>query len=228
MKTRLVLLAIAMLASLPVLLNATPVQAQDGARAGVIVVHGDGSVTQQCVRFDEESISGYELLTRAGLALGVEASSTGATICSIDGEGCNFPQESCFCRCQSSPCVYWSYWRLQEGGWLYQNLGAGNTRVRDGDVEGWRWSEGTVKDAPEPPLVGFDQICAPTQPVTTTTAVATLTPATTAAPQEDASVTGASNELVTRNGLWLLAGAAGLILVGGVWYMARSRRGKAS
>ncbi len=93
------LTATVILALMSLLLIASRAQAQDGARAGVIVVHGDGSVTQQCVRFDEESISGYELLKRAGLTLGVEASSTGASVCSIDGEGCNFPQESCFCKC---------------------------------------------------------------------------------------------------------------------------------
>jgi hypothetical protein len=227
MKTRFVLLVIAMLASLPALLNTAPVRAQDGARAGVIVVHGDGSMTQQCVPFAEESISGYELLKRAGLALGVEASSTGASICSIDGEGCNFPQESCFCQCQSSPCVYWSYWRLQEGGWLYQNLGAGNTQVRDGDVEGWHWSEGTVKDAQEPPSVTFDQICGVPQPATTATAATAIAPEITAAPQENGPATAAPNELVTRDGLWLLAGAAGVVLAGGIWYMVRARREKA-
>jgi chemotaxis protein CheC len=50
----------------------------------------------------------------------------GATICRIDGEGCNFPTESCFCQCQGSPCIYWSYWRLTEGEWRYSNIGAGN------------------------------------------------------------------------------------------------------
>jgi hypothetical protein len=135
------------------------VQAQDAHRAGLVIVHGDGTTAQYCVAFPEASISGYELLTRAGLTLSVEAAASGATICSIDGEGCNFPQESCFCQCQGSPCVYWSYWRMTEDGWLYQNMGAGNTNVRDGDVEGWHWAAGTTRNAEAPPAIAFDEIC---------------------------------------------------------------------
>ena len=137
-------------------------QAQEENRAGLVIVHGDGSVVQQCVAFTEESISGYELLQRAGAALSVEAGGFGATVCSIDGEGCSYPAESCFCQCQSSPCIYWSYWRRQpDGPWRYQPLGAGNTQVRDGDVEGWHWAAGTRSSAVEPPAVRFEDICAP-------------------------------------------------------------------
>ena len=153
-----VILMILLLVFLP-----QPVRAQEGDnRAGLVIVHGDGSVVQQCVAFTEESISGYELLQRGGAALSVEAGGFGATVCSIDGEGCSYPAESCFCQCQSSPCIYWSYWRQQaEGAWRYQPLGAGNTQVRDGDVEAWRWAAGTRSSAVEPPAVRFDDICAP-------------------------------------------------------------------
>lgn len=150
------LLAAAVLAAWP-----AAASAQDESRAGLVVVHGDGSVVQQCVTFVEESISGYELLRRAGLDLKVEAGGFGTTVCSIAGEGCSFPAESCFCRCQGSPCVYWSYWRRQPSGeWFYQVLGAGNTQVKDGDVEGWRWAAGTTRTAQEPPAVRFEDICA--------------------------------------------------------------------
>jgi hypothetical protein len=149
------------LAMLLLLAGPTPaVQAQDENRAGLVIVHGDGTTDQYCVAFPEASISGYELLTRAGLTLSVEAAASGATICSIDGEGCSYPQESCFCQCQGSPCVYWSYWRMTEDGWLYQNLGAGNTKVRHGDVEGWHWAAGTTRNAEAPPAIAFEAICA--------------------------------------------------------------------
>lgn len=135
--------------------------AQVEHRAGLVIVHGDGSIVTQCVEFDAPSLSGAELLMRAGLDLAVEAGAMGAAICRIDGEGCNFPQESCFCQCESNPCRYWSYWRLQEGRWVYSNLGAGNTTVRNGDVEGWRWGVGTVQTAEPPPLLTFEDLCAP-------------------------------------------------------------------
>jgi hypothetical protein len=135
-------------------------RAQEENRAGLIVVHGDGRIVQQCVTFLEESISGYELLQRGVDELSVEAGAMGATVCSIGGEGCSYPAESCFCRCQGSPCTYWSYWRMQpDGKWRYQPLGAGNTQVRDGDVEGWHWAEGTRQTAAEPPPARFEEIC---------------------------------------------------------------------
>lgn len=142
------------------LLGATPASAQDGAQAGLVIVHSDGSVTTQCVAFAEESITGAELLVRSGLDVAMEASSMGATICRLDGEGCDYPQESCFCQCEGSPCIYWSYWRLGNEGWTYSNLGAGNATVRAGDVDGWRWGEGRIDRAESPPAVTFDEICA--------------------------------------------------------------------
>ncbi len=143
-----------------ILLLPHTVQAQDEHHAGLVVMYGDGRIEQQCVAFGEESISGYELLQRAGLTLNVEAGAIGAAVCAINGEGCSYPAESCFCRCQSSPCVYWSYWRRQPNGdWRYQVLGAANSQVRDGAVEGWRWAAGPVDAIQPPPQVQFDQLC---------------------------------------------------------------------
>jgi hypothetical protein len=141
------------------LLVASPVAAQEDHRAGLVIVHGDGSVVTQCVAFTEATISGADLLARSGLDMAVEASSMGATICRLDGEGCDFPAETCFCQCQGSPCVYWSYWRLNDGVWQYSNGGAGNTTVRDGAVDGWRWGLGTVDAAEPPPDITFADIC---------------------------------------------------------------------
>jgi hypothetical protein len=159
-----------------------PVAAQEENQAGLVVVYGDGRVVQQCVRFAEETISGYDLLRRSGLPSSVEASAIGPTVCSIGGEGCSFPQESCFCRCQGSPCVYWSYWRLEAGGsWRYQALGAGNTLVADGDVEGWHWAEGTTRDAAAPPAVTFAEICRAAAPGNTAAGAITAAELVTAA-----------------------------------------------
>jgi hypothetical protein len=135
--------------------------AQETNRAGLVVVDGAGARHSYCVDFAEAEISGYELLQRAGPALSVEAGAMGATICAIDGEGCSFPAESCFCQCQGPPCIYWSYWALNdEEGWRYETLGAGNTRVRNGDVQGWRWGAGTVTEAAQPPRLTLAEICA--------------------------------------------------------------------
>lgn len=151
-----------------VLLSATarshPARAQEPNpepnRAGLVVVKGDGEVISRCVEFSEESISGYDLIAASGVAFSSEAAAMGATICSLDGEGCSSPQESCFCQCKSSPCVYWSYWLHEEDGWSYSNLGAANQRVRNGELQGWVWGAGTSGSAPEPPEMRFADVCA--------------------------------------------------------------------
>lgn len=197
------LLLVALLVLLP-----RAARAQDENKAGLVVVFGDGRVERQCVAFAEETISGYELLQRSGLPLSVEAGAIGPTVCSIDKEGCSFPAESCFCRCQGSPCIYWSYWRLLDGGtWRYQPLGAGNTKVRSGDVEGWRWAAGTTQDAEEPPVVSFAEICgdpspqaiAAAQPITAG-ALEAAAPAVTAVVTGTAAATGTPVKIFTPFG----------------------------
>jgi hypothetical protein len=147
-----------------------------GARVGaegpnqvaLIVDMGDGSVLTRCVEFDESEISGYEVLERAGLEVVRRAEGMGGLVCSIEGVGC--PLNDCWCQCSGSTCVYWSYWHLAGDQWSYSTLGADGHRVQNGDVEGWRWGE-----KEPPPLVPFEQICAP--PATATpTATPTNTP----------------------------------------------------
>lgn len=146
--------------SLAGLLWAPPARAQEANRAGVVVVGGDGAVDQRCVAFAEESINGYELIVRAGFDVVSEQAAMGATVCALDGEGCAFPREACFCQCQGRECTYWAYWQQDDSGvWRYSGAGAGNSRVRDGAVEGWVWGPGSVSEAPAPPAVTFADIC---------------------------------------------------------------------
>jgi hypothetical protein len=203
-----------------VLLFAAPVAAQEENRAGLVIVHGDGSMVTQCIAFAEEAISGAELLARSKLDLSMEASGMGATICRIDGEGCDFPAETCFCQCQGSPCIYWSYWRLTEGEWRYSNIGAGNAVVRDGDVDGWRWGQGTVDKAESPPAVAFEDICV--EPIraaapasTPTRAVDEERPTAESSPQPASSqtaATGSANQPVSPDATPTPLTALGILL----------------
>lgn len=147
-------------------LGAGSVQAQAPNRAGLIVVHGDGQVETRCVGFTEETISGYDLLARSELPLRSEVTGMGQTICSLDNEGCDAGSH-CFCQCLASPCVYWSYWQWEAGAWHYATLGAGNSMLGDGAIEGWVWSEGRMgQDAAlKPPVLRFDDICTVEAPV---------------------------------------------------------------
>lgn len=171
-------LAVALCAAkmVSLLLGVSTAAAQEESRAGLVIVHGDGSVLTKCVDFTGASISGADLLVRSGLDLSMEAGGVGATICRLDGEGCNYPENSCFCQCEGSPCIYWSYWRLTGDAWQYSNIGAGNSIVRSGDVDGWRWGEGTVVKAEAPPGIAFEDICMADAAIPVTATVVTATP----------------------------------------------------
>jgi hypothetical protein len=137
--------------------------AQEAAnRAALVVSLAEGEVVSRCVAFSEPQISGYELLARSGLTLEVGAAGLGAAICRIEGTGC--PADNCFCHCQGAACEYWSYWHQVDGGWQYAQLGASAYLVEDGAIEGWSWGPGSVTEALQPPVVSFDQVCAPAGP----------------------------------------------------------------
>ena len=137
-------------------------------RAGLVIRFGDGSVITRCVTFSEQSITGMELLTRAGLAIRADVnSSIGAGICKIGNQGCD-QGKSCFCQCEGSTCAYWQYFHLQNGVWNYSNLGASLYSIADGAVEGWAWGNNVA-----PPVMTLDQVCAsaPSAPAPTHTQV---------------------------------------------------------
>jgi len=125
-------------------------------RAGLVVVHGDGTIVKRCVEFSEESITGAEVLQRAGLQPIVSAyGGLGYSICAIDGEGCA-AGEDCFCQCRKSPCSYWVYsHRQQDGTWAISGVGASTWVLRSGDIDGWVWGHGTET----PPQVRFEDVC---------------------------------------------------------------------
>jgi hypothetical protein len=136
-------------------------------RAGVVVVHADGTVRKACVRFPESEITGEVLLRRAGLQATVDsANPMGALVCSIDGQGCRFPSQPCFCSCAKlGACAYWAYFIEDKGGgWNYAAQGASARSVHDGDLDGWVWLQTSGAGAPAQsllPKVGLDDVCPP-------------------------------------------------------------------
>ncbi len=200
------LLALALL----ILGRAGALHAQTPNQAGLVILHGDGTTVSRCISFESESISGYELLERSGLEMRTEVSGMGPTLCAIDGEGCA-AGEHCFCRCLSSSCEYWSYWRLEDDGWRYSNIGAGNTTVTAGVVDAWVWSEGSIQKgtAHEPPDLTLDAICQ--------AQTAAQTSASSASEPE-----GAPQRTAGSLGLLLVIGAPILVAVG--WWLMRQAR----
>lgn len=191
------------------LLVTTPALAQEGGnRAGLVVVHADGRVVTRCVVFDELTLSGVTLLQRSDLAFTTSVGPLGATVCSLNGEGC--PASDCFCQCKQAPCAYWNYYhRNADGSWAYATIGAAMRQLGNGDVDAWMWGDGSTV----PPQVSFEAICAPDEPVdpvsetvpptiasTVTvppTAPAILTPTATIAPTQETVQTTTPTPTVT-------------------------------
>ena len=129
-------------------------------RAGVVVDPGDGSGPHAaCVWFEEDSISGLELLARSNFDAGLRAfGGLGGAVCSIDGTGCS--SDSACLTCGGTQ--YWAYATANPGDVSFARAagGAGSRTVTDGAVDGWRWGSG------DPPVFrSIDRIC-PTSPPT--------------------------------------------------------------
>jgi len=159
--------------------------AEESSRAGLVVQFGDGRTETRCVAFEGTEITGAELLTRSGLDLSVDASSgMGIIVCQIEGQGCAYPAEPCFCQCSGTgECAYWNYFYRDPGAdvWSYSALGAILRKAEPGSVEAWVWGDGHTPPADE---VTFEAICPlPTPEATHTSAPPVQSPATvTAAP----------------------------------------------
>lgn len=156
-------IACAILAS--IILGVNFVHAQSQNRAGLVIFFEDGDYETRCVSFNENSISGYELLQRSGFSIIASFEAQGAAICKIETVGC--PASDCFCQ---SPPDYWSYWQHQGNDWIYAAQGSSNTQIQDGDMDAWAWGPGDP-----PALIDFDQICAAAEVNPTPTATKTST-----------------------------------------------------
>jgi hypothetical protein len=177
--------------------------------AGLVVVYEDGTVDSRCVAFDEESISGYDLLARGGFVARTEVTSMGASVCSVDGQGCG-EGEDCFCQCKSSTCTYWTYWQLLPDGWRYANAGAATLQVQNGDVQGWVWGASKPNALVEgaPPALTFADICH---------ADATIYGI------EEMPTVSQTGYALTQSGLVALVVAIPLLL-GGAWWLLQRRK----
>lgn len=179
-----------LLATVLSVMTAAIAGAQSSNRAALVVRFSDDRVETHCVAFQEEQVSGYDLLLRSGLPLEVGDTSFGASVCRVDDVGCS--AANCFCECRGGSCTYWSYWHLQDGEWRYSSLGATAYQVQDGDVEGWSWGPGSVSEATPPPVVTFDEVCAAEEAATPSPAATVTGPEVTGEPAQ-ATATGASS-----------------------------------
>lgn len=117
--------------------------AADINAAGLIVDYGDGRVSYAWIPFEEDEISGVQLLERSGLDLvTVGFGGMGDAVCQIDDTGCSV--DDCrkrMCQTSDPESPFWRYSRQNDSGeWAFAATGASGARVRDGDIEAWSWT----------------------------------------------------------------------------------------
>ena len=129
-------------------------------QAGLVVQFSGGNFLTRCIEFQEDEISGTEMLRRSDLRVilesteGMGATGVGAAICKIEGDGCDYPDEPCFCQCRGGgQCFYWAYYLWNGDGWRGSGTGSGNRKLGDGDIDGWLWGS-----TGPPPIVSWDDI----------------------------------------------------------------------
>lgn len=123
-------------------------------RAGIVVRYGDHHVERMCVAFDENTISGLELLERADVPFFAERSAIGAAICKIGEQGCGKGADDCFCHYPT----FWGYWTRasDDEEWTFSDIGSADREVHDGDLDGWSWGR---DGKPAPSEDTFADVC---------------------------------------------------------------------
>jgi hypothetical protein len=135
--------------------RAQPARAASAPLNRAVVVVDTGTIVRRvCVRFPEDSISGKEALDRADVdpVYRPYGGNLGVAVCSLCGVGHAYAE----CLGTGGSASYWAYWRAQGGAPSFTRSGYGvsNTRVRDGDVEGWGWGTGGA-----PPFAPVVEVC---------------------------------------------------------------------
>ena len=115
--------------------QAVAVQECDGVTVVVDFTDLGGAVESGCAEGDPGS--GREALESAGFT---PVDSQPGLICTIDGQ-----PDPCPTEFEGS---YWAYWQVLDGEWTASQAGAGDTDPAPGDIEGWRYNDGSVP----PPL----------------------------------------------------------------------------
>lgn len=199
--------------------RASTASAADFNVAGLIVDYGDGRITYVLIPFEEDQLSGVEILQRSGLDLvTVGFGGMGDAICQIDDTGC--PVDDCrkrLCQTSDPDSPFWRYSRQSAPGeWSFAATGASGARVHDGDIDAWSWTGGDANL----PAITMDEIArrAGANPAMLTNATDLPGPIVRTVGEASDSATDTSNPLTN-----VLIGTGVVLVLAGVaiW---RSRR----
>ncbi|MFA5158749.1 MAG: hypothetical protein WC451_06235 [Patescibacteria group bacterium] len=110
-------------------------QTVEASQAALVIKSLDGTEKSFCLDFNEQSISGLDLLKRNQLnpildnGFLIEISEERAK----SGWGGNAYDD------------YWSYWQNQNGSWVYSRAGAQYSKIIDGSLWGWQRGDSNLK-----------------------------------------------------------------------------------
>lgn len=114
-------------------------------RANVIVQFDDFDIAAREITFTKKKISGLTALELTGFKVVTTTTSFGVAVCAIEGVG--MPADNCFGDPEGR---FWSYNYWDGSAWQPYSVGAGDSKIGDGAIEGWRWGQfgATLKDVP--------------------------------------------------------------------------------
>lgn len=116
------------------------------AHGHVIVQFGDRELAARAIAFAAPA-SGLHALELSGLEVITTSTDYGPVVCSIEGVGC--PADNCFC----DPDRFWNYNYWDGAAWQGYSVGAGESTLNDGAIEGWRWGEWGSAMWPTQPVI---------------------------------------------------------------------------
>ena len=121
-----------------------------------------GQAIQIVVQFDKgdflvervtihPGVSGLQALESTGLDIDIKDFGDGYfAVCGIEAVGC--PADDCFCDQEK----FWNYEYWDGSTWLSYQIGASDSSLSGGEIEGWRWGEFDAEKLP-PLQEIFDQ-----------------------------------------------------------------------
>lgn len=113
--------------------------------AGLVIDPGDSTPSTACVEFNQDTISGLDLLDESGFAYDSQDGFMNSILGVSNAEG---------------ETNYWSYWQWNGREWQFKNVGAGESAVLPGSIEGWHFTSWEVFPSLPPDFVpNLDEIC---------------------------------------------------------------------
>ena len=199
----------------------------DVAYAGLVIDPGEGEVATACVPFEDEALSGMDLLAASGVTYAAPEGFVESIldISNPDGE-----------------TNYWSYWHWDGHAWVFSASGAGDATVLPGGIDAWHFTSWEVfpslppdvvpnlsamcgapvmKDFADQPFLAYsdlfsNELAVPVvdDTVETEEAVTTTeTPAETSEPVETTTVEEPENSTPSNLPFYLIGGAFAVVLV---------------